>query len=594
MATVPSAGSGTLPAGRERLVVCALLAIPVVALSTVPALQFGHWPWICLTLAAPVVVWGGLPLHRDAARALRRGGADDVPAALGTAGALAWSLTALLLGPAGDPGWTQVPLPATAPGPPVRLDVAAGVTLAVLLAAHVRAAVTDPVLPGRWGRVAVRIVVPAVLAVAAGTLGYRLGAGDDAGAAVAAALAVLLVAAPTAFVPRVPRSAQPAARRVDTVLFTSRTLTGGPRRLDAVRTAAGTEPDEALRLAGSVAERSEHPVARAIAAEAAARGEVPAAGEFDERPGFGASGIVAELRTGDDDSEDGEDGEDGDDAPGLPALSSVGGPAGRRADGTAVTVVAHAVLLGHPDLLTEHDVVLPDELRTARDEISAAGHTAVALAWDGRARAVLAVAADAGPDGTAAVRAVRRAGLVPAWMSARPVTAATAVAERAGIDAGPDTVLAGVRPDAEADAVALLRGRGHVVAVVGESGRDDDALAAADVGLPVGAGKARSSADAGRAVAALRRRRRRPGPVQWTAAAATAYHLVAAPLAASGMIDPLLAGVTGALVSAAFARWPHGRPTGPRDRCDPRHGTPASERGDARSPDGLVIGPTGG
>lgn len=516
------------PVGRERLVVCALLAVPVVALSVVRQGQFGHWTWICLAAAAPVVVWGALPLHRGAARALRRGRlGDDVPALLGTAGAAVWSVVVLLRGPAGDPGWTQ-PFPPGAAGPPVRLDVAAGITLALLVAAHLR---TTP-WPAR------RAVVPVVLAVAAGLLGYRLGAGDDVVPAATVSLAVLLVAAPSAF--RAPRGTERAERRVDTVLFTSRTLAGGPRRLDAVRTAAGTGRDEALRMAGALATPSAHPAARAIALAADELGDVPVAGEFDERPGLGASGIVAELHP--------DDGGD-------PAadLTTATGPTGRRPDGTAVTVVAHAVLLGHPDLLAEHDIALPADLSAACAEIEDEGHTAVALAWDGHARAVLAVATDVGPDAGTAVAAVRRAGMVPALLSARATAAAGSVAGRAGVDPGPDTVLAGVRPDAEADAVERLRGRGHVVAVVGASGRDDAALGAADVALsvaPADGGPGHASAAA--AVVALRRRRRLPGRAQWTAAAAVAYHVAALPVAASGLVDPLFAGLAGALVTIAF------------------------------------------
>lgn len=552
--------SGTGAVGRERLVVCALLAAPVVALSVVPALQFAHWAWICLVAAAPVVVWGALPLHRGTARALRRGAiGDDVPVVLGTAGAAVWSVVALLLGPAGDPGWTQ-PFPPIADPPPVRLDVAAGITLAFLVAAHLRTAVAAPLRPGP-------AVVPVVLTVAAGTVGYRLGAGDAAVDAATTALAVLLVAAPSAFRSR-PGGAEPVERRVDTVLFTPGTLAGGPRRLDDVRTADGTGRDEALRMAGSLAEPSTHPVAMAIADAAAGRGELPAVAEFDERPGLGASGIVAELHP--------------DDGGPVPDLGAVAGPAGRRADGTAVTVVAHAVLLGHPDLLAEHDVTLPPDLRTACAEFEAAGHTAVALAWDGRARAVLAVATDVDPDAVAAVRAVRRSGMVPALLSVRPAVAATALAERAGIDPDPDPVPAGA--DSEADAVARLRADGHLVAVVGRAGRDDGPLGAADLALAVAAGDGvHGHAGPSAAVTALRRRRRRPGPAQWTVAAGVAYHLLALPVAASGMIDPLLAGLAGALVTVAFSGQPMvvrvqgGRRRGRRPPVG--HPTP----GDARS-----------
>ena len=88
-----------LPALRRRLVFSALLALPVVALSMVPAWQFRYWQWIALALAAPVVLWGAWPFHRAAARFARRGEATmDTLVSLGTLAALGWSLYALLFG----------------------------------------------------------------------------------------------------------------------------------------------------------------------------------------------------------------------------------------------------------------------------------------------------------------------------------------------------------------------------------------------------------------------------------------------------------------------------------------------------------------
>ena len=153
VAAVEAAGYGVVPPEREdatesheaagpdealqRVVVSALLSAPVIAMSMVPALQFEHWQWLSLTLAAPVVVWGGLPFHRAAWVNLRHGAATmDTLVSVGTLAAFAWSLYALFLGTAGTPGMVHgfdlTPQRSDGAGN-IYLETAAGVTTFLLL-----------------------------------------------------------------------------------------------------------------------------------------------------------------------------------------------------------------------------------------------------------------------------------------------------------------------------------------------------------------------------------------------------------------------------------------------------------------------------
>ncbi|MFI5786554.1 heavy metal translocating P-type ATPase, partial [Streptomyces sp. NPDC051640] len=128
---------------RQRLVVSAVLAVPVVLLAMVPALQFDSWQWLSLTLAAPVVVWGGLPFHRAAWTNLRHGAATmDTLVSLGTLAAFGWSLWALFLGDAGMPGMRHgfdLTVPRADAGSTIYLEVAAGVVTFILLGRYLEA-----------------------------------------------------------------------------------------------------------------------------------------------------------------------------------------------------------------------------------------------------------------------------------------------------------------------------------------------------------------------------------------------------------------------------------------------------------------------
>src|SRR5207302_9845019 len=121
---------------RQRLLVSLVLAVPVVVLSMVPPAQFRYWQWLCLVLAAPVVVWGGWPFHRAAWTNLRHGAATmDTLISLGTIAAFAWSVYALFLGTAGEPGMKhpfELTMARTDGSANIYLEAAAGVTTFIL------------------------------------------------------------------------------------------------------------------------------------------------------------------------------------------------------------------------------------------------------------------------------------------------------------------------------------------------------------------------------------------------------------------------------------------------------------------------------
>ncbi len=580
---------------RDRLLVSALLAVPVVVLSMVPALQFADWQWIALALAAPVAVWGAWPFHRAAWAGLRHGAATmDTLVSMGVLAALGWSLVALFLGGAGTPGMTHpfalTIAPADGAGT-IYLEVAAGVTVLVLAGRHAESrakrragaallalldlgakdvAVVRATRVGAQTQLAgmARLVeqaqggkaqaqrladrvsgvfVPVVIAIAVGTLGFWLGSGADASGAFTAAVAVLIIACPcalglatpTALLVGTRRGTQlgilikgpevlESTRRVDTiVLDKTGTITTGAVEVHAVHPADGVAAGDALRLAGAVEQASEHPVGRAVAAAAtAAVGRLPGVAEFDSMAGLGVRGLVAEVVDGPDEA----------------------GP----------VVVAHAVLVGSPQLLADHDIALPAELEAARAGAEAAGRTAVAVAWDGVARAVLVVGDAVKPTSAAAVRGLRDLGLRPVLLTGDNETAARTVAEQVGIE--PDAVVAAVSPEDKVAAVHGLQGEGRVVAMVGDGVDDAAALAAADLGLAMGTGTDVAieagdltlvRGDLRAAVDAIRLTRRTIAVIRGNLFWAFAYNVAALPLAAAGLLNPMITGAAMA-VSSVF------------------------------------------
>jgi Cu+-exporting ATPase len=644
---------------RHRLIVSAVLAVPVVVVSMVPAFQFTYWQWLALTLAAPVVVWGAWPFHRAAWLNLRHGAATmDTLVSVGTLAALAWSVYALVFGTAGTPGMVHpftITVERGSGGGQIYLEVAAGVTVFVLAGRYAEArskraagaalrallelgakdvavlrggreervpiarlAVGDRfvVRPGEKiatdgtveegtsavdvsmltgepvpvdvgpgadvvggcvnasGRLVVRatrvgaetrlariaqlvedaqsgkaavqrladrvsaVFVPVVIAVAVATLGFWLGAGDGAAAAFTAAVAVLIIACPcalglatpTALLVGTGRGAQlgvlikgpevlESTRRIDTVVLDKTgTVTTGRMELAAVHPARGVDRDEALRLAGAVENGSEHPIARAVADAALAAGDLPGVSEFENVAGLGVRGLVSEL-------------------------------SGER-------VVAHAVLVGRPALLADHDITSPPELVEAREAAERAGGTAVVVAWDGQARAVLTVADAVKPTSAEAVRRLRALGLRPVLLTGDNGAAARAVGERVGIDA--EDVIADVLPEDKVAVVQRLQGEGRVVAMVGDGINDAAALATADLGLAMGTGTDVAieasdltlvRGDLLAVVDAVRLSRRTLATIRGNLFWAFAYNVAAVPIAAIGLLNPMIAGAAMAFSS---------------------------------------------
>ncbi|MCE3555474.1 heavy metal translocating P-type ATPase [Pseudonocardia sp. RS11V-5] len=376
--------------------------------------------------------------------------------------------------------------------------------------------------------------VPVVIALAAITLGFWLGTGSGAAAAFTAAVAVLIIACPcalglatpTALLVGTGRGAQlgilikgpevlESTRKVDTiVLDKTGTVTTGTMRLVEVHVGDGADEAEALRLAGALEDASEHPIAKAVAQAARERvGTLPGIDGLINVDGLGVQGVV---------------------------------------DG-------HAVLVGRAALLEQWSQPLTAELARLKEAAEGQGRTAVAVAWDGQPRAVLVVA-DAVKDTSAeAIARLRGLGLTPILLTGDNRAAARAVAREVGIDPGPDTVIAEVLPADKLAVIKDLQARGRVVAMVGDGVNDAAALAQADLGLAMGTGAdvAIEAADITlvrgdlrTAADAIRLSRRTLGTIKGNLFWAFAYNVAALPLAALGLLNPMLAGAAMAFSSA--------------------------------------------
>ncbi|MFI9751600.1 heavy metal translocating P-type ATPase [Streptomyces collinus] len=373
------------------------------------------------------------------------------------------------------------------------------------------------------------VFVPVVIALALGTLGFWLGNGVGLTAAFTAAVAVLVIACPcalglatpTALMVGTGRGAQigilikgpevlESTRRVDTVVLDKTgTVTTGRMTLLAVHTAEGTDEAEVLRLAGALEHSSEHPIARAVADGALEKlGALPAPEDFANVPGLGVQGVVE----------------------------------------------GHAVLVGRERLLADWAMGLPEELARAGEAAEEAGRTAIAVAWDGEARAVLEVA-DAVKDTSAeAVGRLRALGLTPILLTGDNEAVARSVAREVGIG----EVIAEVLPQDKVDVVKRLQAEGRSVAMVGDGVNDAAALAQADLGLAMGTGTD-AAIEAGdltlvrgdlRAAAdAIRLARRTLGTIRSNLFWAFAYNVAALPLAAAGLLTPMIAGAAMAFSS---------------------------------------------
>jgi Cu+-exporting ATPase len=375
------------------------------------------------------------------------------------------------------------------------------------------------------------VFVPVVIAISVATLGFWIGAGET-GLAFAAAVSVLIIACPcalglatpTALLVGTGRGAQlgllikgpeilESTRRVDTiVLDKTGTVTEGRMSLRRVVAAAGVDEARALALVGALEDASEHPVARAIARAARERGggELAAVTEFASQDGVGVRGIVA----------------------------------------------GHAVVAGRPSLLADPRAHrgLPDELERARAEAEAEGLTAIAGGWDGAVRALFVVADETKRSSPEAVRRLRELGLTPVLLTGDNAATARAVADQVGIE----VVIADVLPAQKAVVVQRLQREGRVVAVVGDGVNDAPALAQADLGMAIGTGTDVAieasdltlvSGDLRAAADALRLSRRTLRTIKGNLFWAFGYNVVGLPLAAAGLLNPMIAGAAMALSS---------------------------------------------
>jgi Cu+-exporting ATPase len=374
------------------------------------------------------------------------------------------------------------------------------------------------------------IFVPIVFGIAVATLAFWLGAGQSASFAFTSAVAVLIIACPcalglatpTALMVGTGRGAQlgllikgpeilESTRRIDTiVLDKTGTVTTGQMSLVDVAVADGVDSAEALRLAGALEDASEHPIAQAIAAAARDRGPLPVVEAFQNREGQGVEGLV---------------------------------------DG-------HALVVGRPALLAEWSMQLPAELDAARHAAEARGQTAVAAGCDGRAIAVFVVADTVKPTSAEAVAALKALGLRTVLLTGDNAATAHAVAEAVGIE----EVIAEVMPADKAAVVRRLQGEGRVVAMAGDGVNDAPALAQADLGLAIGTGTDVAieasdltlvSGDLRAAADAIRLSRATLRTIKQNLGWAFGYNVAALPLAAIGLLNPVIASAAMAFSSVS-------------------------------------------
>ncbi|MFI9464071.1 heavy metal translocating P-type ATPase [Streptomyces xiamenensis] len=378
------------------------------------------------------------------------------------------------------------------------------------------------------------VFVPAVIVLALGTLAFWLLTGGGASAAFTAAVAVLIIACPcalglatpTALLVGTGRGAQIGVlikgpevlentRKADTiVLDKTGTVTTGRMTLLDVHVVDGVREADVLRLAGALEHASEHPIAQAVAAGAAQRlgAALPTPEDFANVPGLGVQGVVE----------------------------------------------GHAVLVGRERLLTEWAIELPDALAAARARAEAAGRTAITVAWDGAARAVFEVADAVKGTSAEAVARLRDLGLTPILLTGDNEAVARSVAAEVGIDA--EHVIAEVMPQDKVDVVRRLQAEGRTVAMVGDGVNDAAALATADLGLAMGTGTD-AAIEAGdltlvrgdlRAAAdAIRLSRKTLFTIKTNLVWAFGYNVAALPLAAAGLLNPMLAGAAMAFSSVS-------------------------------------------
>ncbi|WP_341242003.1 heavy metal translocating P-type ATPase [uncultured Nocardioides sp.] len=635
----------------QRLVVCAVLTVPVLALSMIPALQFDNWQWISLTLASPVVVWGAWPFHRAAVTNARHGAATmDTLISVGVSAAWLWSVWALLFTHAGMTGM-RMPFDLFPDGEAdvhIYLEVAAAVTTFIIAGRYFEArakrqsgaalralldmgakdvavlrdgaearipvnqlavgdrfvvrpgekiatdgmvedgtsAVDASMLTGEpvpvevgpgdvvvgatvnaGGRLVVRatrvgadtqlaqmarlvedaqngkaqvqrladrvsaVFVPIVIALSLATLAGWLLTGHSVTAAFTAAVAVLIIACPcalglatpTALLVGTGRGAQlgvlikgpevlESTRVVDTiVLDKTGTVTTGRMELIAAEPAEGVDTDDLLRLIGALENASEHPIGQAIATGASQRldAQLPDVEDFTSTQGLGVAGVVE----------------------------------------------GHAVVAGRPGWLAqEWSQPLDPRLARVVDDAERQGQTVIAAGWDGVARGVVVVSDAIKPTSAQAVAELKELGLRPVLLTGDNERAARAVAAQIGID----EVIAEVLPADKVAVVERLQREGRTVAMVGDGVNDAAALATSDLGIAMGTGTDVAieasdltlvRGDLRATVDAIRLSRRTLRTIKGNLFWAFAYNVAALPLAALGLLNPLIAGAAMAFSS---------------------------------------------
>ena len=597
---------------RPRLIGSAVLAVPVLALSMVMAWHFPGWEWLVMALTAPIVFWGGLPFHKAALNSARHGSSTmDTLVSLGTLAAFIWSTVAVVTGtghvyfevaaavtvfllagryaeakakrsagaalrallslgakdatvvrdgaevliPAGElvVGDVVVVRPgervatdgvvvegnsaldtSAMTGESVPLDVRPGDTVLggsvntygrILLRASKVGSDTQlarmarMVADAQTGKASIQrladrvsaVFVPAVLVISALTLAGWLLTGHSVAAAFTAAVAVLIIACPcalglatpTAILVGTGRGAQlgvlikapqvlETVGSIDTVVLDKTgTVTTGHMSVQAVEAEAGEDADALLARAAAVEAASEHPVAAAIVAAARERGlSISGVSDFVNDPGTGVRGVV---------------------------------------DGTVVSVSR----AGDAD-----------------------GRTSVAVSWDDRRRGVIRLADAVKPTSAEAIAELKAMGITPVLLTGDNPAVAARVAAEVGI--APGDVIAGVLPAQKADAVSGLQAAGRRVAMVGDGVNDSVALATADIGMAMGTGTD-AAIEAGditlvrgdlRTVpTALRLSARTLRIIKQNLFWAFGYNIAAIPLAALGLLNPMIAGAAMAVSS---------------------------------------------
>ncbi len=372
------------------------------------------------------------------------------------------------------------------------------------------------------------VFVPIVIAIAFGTVGFWLGTGETFTTAMTAGVAVLIIACPcalglatpTALLVGTGRGAQlgilikgpdvlESTRRIDTVVLDKTgTITTGKMSVTDIILAADTaaEADQVLRYAAAVEHASEHPVARAVVAHAEHLGTPLAVTDFVNHQGRGVAGCVDDIE----------------------------------------------VRAGKPSLFD--DWMIPDELTTAHTDSSSTGRTSIVIGWSGVARAVIVIDDTVKPSSFAAIERLKSLGLEPVLCTGDNDHVARRVADTVGID----SVIADVLPDGKLAVIERLQADGRIVAMVGDGVNDAAALAKADLGIAMGAGTDAAieasdltllTGDLRLVETALRLSGRTLTTIKSNLVWAFGYNVAAIPLAAAGLLNPLIAASTMGLSS---------------------------------------------